>query len=107
MADLQQLRVRHNQHIHTHVSSYRRYEQLRRKLLNGDPLDAGEATGDTVANMLKEIEDTGSMANPYCVSAEEVQHRMAQVRQYMAQVTTDIETVWTKSSTEAEKMPSM
>jgi hypothetical protein len=41
VADLQHLKIRHNQHIHKHVSSYRKFEQLRRKLLNGEPLNAG------------------------------------------------------------------
>jgi hypothetical protein len=28
----------------------------------------GEATGDAVAKMLKEIEETNSLKNPYCLS---------------------------------------
>jgi hypothetical protein len=35
MADLQQLKVRHNEHINKHMNNYRKYEQLRLKLLNG------------------------------------------------------------------------
>jgi hypothetical protein len=33
----------------------------------------GEATGDAVAKMLKEIEETNSLKNPYCLSGTEVQ----------------------------------
>jgi hypothetical protein len=98
IADLQQLKVRHNAHIDQHVSSYRKFEQLRRKLLDGESLNAGEATGDTVAKMLKEIEETGNLANPYCLSGAEVEQRMADVRQQMIDIKTSIETVWTKSS---------
>jgi hypothetical protein len=77
IADLQQLKVRHNEHIDKHMNSYRKYEQLRRKLLSGNTLNTGEATGDPVANMLKEIEETGNIANPYCISGAEVEQRMA------------------------------
>jgi hypothetical protein len=41
IVDLQQLKVRHNEHIDKHINSYRKFEQLRRKLLNGEPLNAG------------------------------------------------------------------
>jgi hypothetical protein len=77
VADLQQLKVKHNEHIDKHMNSYRKYEQLRRKLLSGNTLNTGEATGDPVANMLKEIEETGNIANPYCISGAEVEQRMA------------------------------
>jgi hypothetical protein len=89
--------VRHNQHIDQHVSSYRKFEQLRRKLLNGEPLSAGEATGDTVAKMLKEIEETDNLANPYCLLGAEVEQQMSQIRQQILQIKTSIEIVWTKS----------
>jgi hypothetical protein len=97
IADLQQLKVRHNEYIDQHVSSYRKFEQLRRKLLSGEPLNAGEATGDTVAKMLKEMEETGNLANPYCLSGAEVEQQMAQIRQQMTHIKTSIQTVWTKS----------
>jgi hypothetical protein len=73
IVDMQQLKVRHNEHIDKHVNSYRDYEQLRQKLLIGDPLNISEATGDAVAKMLKEIEETGSLGNPYCLPSAEVQ----------------------------------
>jgi hypothetical protein len=73
IADLQQLRVKHNEYIDKHVSSHRKFEQLRRKLLSGESLNAGEATGDAVAKMLKEIEETDSLRSPYCVSGVEVE----------------------------------
>jgi hypothetical protein len=65
IVDMQQLKVRHKQLIGKHVSSYRKFEQLRQKLLNGETLNTGEATGDTVAAMLKEIEDVSNLTNPY------------------------------------------
>jgi hypothetical protein len=73
VGDLQQLKVRHNEHIVEHMSSYQKFEQLRRKLLSGEPMNAGEATGDAVANMLKEIKETSSLTNPYCLSGVEVE----------------------------------
>jgi hypothetical protein len=95
IGDLQQLKVRHNEHIVEHVSSYQKFEQLHRKLLSGEPLNAGEATGDAVANMLKEIKEMSSLANPYCLSGAEVEQRMVEVRQSMADIRKNIETVWT------------
>jgi hypothetical protein len=90
VVDLQQLKVRHNEHIDKHVTSYRKFEQLRRKLLKGEPLNAGEATGDTVAKMLKEIEETCNLANPYYLSCEEVEQRMAQIRKRMTEIEMNI-----------------
>jgi hypothetical protein len=107
IVDLQQLKMRHNEHIDKHVSSYRKFEQLRRKRLNGELLNAGEATGDTVAKMLKEIEETGNLANPYCLSGEKVEQRMAEIRKRMTEIQMNIETVWTKSPIEAVKMLSV
>jgi hypothetical protein len=71
--DLQQLKVKHNEYFNRYMSSYRKFEQLRRKLLSGEPMNAGEATGDAVAKMLKEIEETDSQKNPYCLSGTEVE----------------------------------
>jgi hypothetical protein len=53
ITDMQQLKVRHKEHIDRHVSSYQKFEQLRRKLLSGESLNVDEATGDTLARMLK------------------------------------------------------
>jgi hypothetical protein len=100
IVDLQQLKMRLMQHIETHVSSYQKFEQLRRRLLNEEPLNAGEATGDIVAKMLKEMEDTGNLANPYCLSGAEVEQCMAEISQHMTQIKTNIEAVWTKSPIE-------
>jgi hypothetical protein len=104
MADLRQLRVRHNEHVDKHVSSHRKFEQLRLKLLNGEPLNTGEATGDAVAKMLKEIEEGSSLGNPYSLPSAEVEQRMAEMRQRMADIRMNIKTLWTKPSvTEVEK----
>jgi hypothetical protein len=65
--------VRHDEYIDKHVSSYRKFEQLLWKLLNGESLNTGEATGDAVAKMLKEIEDADSIKNPYCLPGIEVE----------------------------------
>jgi hypothetical protein len=70
-------------------------------------MNAAEATGDTVAKMLKEIEETGNLTNPYCLSGEEVEQRMAEVRQRMTEVKMNIETVWIKSPIEAVNMLSL
>jgi hypothetical protein len=35
IANLQQLKVRHHEHIEKHLSSHRKFERLRQKLLNG------------------------------------------------------------------------
>jgi hypothetical protein len=49
--------------------SHQKFEQLRLKLLNGEPMGAGDATDDAVTKMLKEIEDGGSLKNPHCLSS--------------------------------------
>jgi hypothetical protein len=80
IVDMQQLKVRHNEYIGKHVSRYRKFEQLRQKLVNGESLNAGEATGDAVAMMLREIKETSSLENPYCLSSAEVEKSMAEFR---------------------------
>jgi hypothetical protein len=107
IADLQQLRVRHTEHIDKHVSSYRKFEQLRRKLLNGESLNAGEATGDAVAQMLKEIEEGSNLGNPYYLPGAEVEQNMAEMRQRMADIIMNIETLWTKSPITEVQKPSI
>jgi hypothetical protein len=72
--DLQQLKLKHNEYIDKYVSSYRKCEQLRRKLVSGGSLNAGEATGDAVAKMLNEIDETDSLQNPYCLSGIEMEY---------------------------------
>jgi hypothetical protein len=90
ISDLQQLEVRHNEHIEKHMNSHRTFEQLRRKLVDGEPLNVGEATGDSVARMLREIEEIHNIENPYCVLAAEVEQKIAEFRQHMADIKTSI-----------------
>jgi hypothetical protein len=63
--------------------SHRKYEQLRRKLVSGEPLNEGEVTGDTMSKMLKEIEEVGYIANPYCLPSTKVQLCMEEHRKHM------------------------
>jgi hypothetical protein len=94
ITDLQQLEIRHNQHIEKHLNSYRRFDQLRKKLIYGEPLNAGEATGDLVAKMLKEIEETENLEDPYCMPAVEVEEHIVKFRQQMADIKNNIEAMW-------------
>jgi hypothetical protein len=87
------------------MSSYRKFEQLRQKLLNGEPANAGEVTGDTMAKMLKEIEEGSSMGNPYCLSGAEVEQRVEDMRERMANIKMSIETLWTNSSIKVVEKP--
>jgi hypothetical protein len=43
-------------------------------------LNTSEATGDTVAKMLNEIEDTGNIKNPYSMPRIEVEKSMANLK---------------------------
>jgi hypothetical protein len=76
------------------VSSFRKFDKLRRKLLSGEHLNTGEATGDEVANMLKEIEETCNLGNPYCVATTEVEQRMTELKERMAGIRMIIEAMW-------------
>jgi hypothetical protein len=57
----------------------------------------GEATGDAVAKMLKEIKETSNIGNPYCVPGREVEQSIAELRQRMADMKTSIEILWKPS----------
>jgi hypothetical protein len=43
-------------------------------------LNIGEATGDLVAKMLREIEDISNLENPYCLSAAEMEEYITELR---------------------------
>jgi hypothetical protein len=43
-------------------------------------LNTGEATGDTMAKMLKEMEETSNLENPYCLASKDVKKHTAQFR---------------------------
>jgi hypothetical protein len=45
---------------------------LRQKLLNGEPLNTSEVTGNAVAKMLREIEEMSNIGNPYCLPSVDV-----------------------------------
>jgi hypothetical protein len=49
-----------------------KFEQLRLKLLNGEPVNVSEVTGDAMAKMLKEIEETETLGNPYYLPEAEM-----------------------------------
>jgi hypothetical protein len=76
------------------MNSHRRFEQLRQKLINRVPLSAGEATGDSVAKMLREIEEMANLKNPYCLPAAEVEQAIAELRRRIKDIKTRIETMW-------------
>jgi hypothetical protein len=78
------------------MHSYRKHEPLRQKLLRGEPLNAGEATGDTVSKMLKEIDEADSIANPYCLASTEVQQCISELRERMPKITERIQRMWTE-----------
>jgi hypothetical protein len=96
--ELRQLKERHKQYINKHVCSYRVYETLRQKLLNAESLNAGEATGDAMAKMLKEIEQPTAIGNPYCLPVPEAEKHMAEVKQSIADIKMNIETIWKPSN---------
>jgi hypothetical protein len=60
-------------------------------------MNAGKATGDAVAQILKEIEEGSNLGNLYCLSGTEVEQNMTEMRQRMADIRMNIETLWTKS----------
>jgi hypothetical protein len=55
IVDLQQLKVRHNEHINKRMSSHQKFEQLRQKLVNEELQNEAEATGDSVVKMLRRV----------------------------------------------------
>jgi hypothetical protein len=76
------------------MRSHRPFEQLRRNLVNGDPLNVHEATGDSVAKMLREINEAANLKNPYYLPAAQVEQLIAEHRQYIADIKTSIKAIW-------------
>jgi hypothetical protein len=76
--------------------NHQKYEQLRQKLVNAEPLNEGEVTGHSVSEMLKEIEEVSNIGNPYCLPSTQVQQYMDQHRQQVAHITTNIRKMWTE-----------
>jgi hypothetical protein len=76
------------------VRKYSKYDKLRQKLLSGEPLNADEATGDTVSRMLKEIDGMNNINNPYNLSCTEVQHSIEKLTEHMGEIRRNLERMW-------------
>jgi hypothetical protein len=55
--------------------------------------------------MLNEIEETRSLANPYCLSGAEMDQSMADFRQRMDDINKSIELLWAKLKAKGVKVP--
>jgi hypothetical protein len=58
---------------------------------------AGEATGDAVTKMLKEIKEMDGIQNSYCLPATELEQHIVQLIQHMKDIKKNIETMWKSS----------
>jgi hypothetical protein len=53
-----------------------------------------ETTGDSISKMLREIEETGNLENPYCIPAAKVEQLIVEFRQQMTDIKNNIEAMW-------------
>jgi hypothetical protein len=65
---ISQLKKRHSEHIRKHADDFTKHTVLKEKLLQREPLQITEATGDCFHQLLSEVEGQRVMPNPYRLS---------------------------------------
>ena len=99
IAELQGLKKAHNEHVVSHTQGGLKHSVLRRKLLNREPLELREATGDAVASMLQELKEVEITSNLYQRSPEEVEKCITSSRQRFQEITAELQALWKVGST--------
>ena len=94
IAELQGLKKAHNEHVVSHTQGGLKHSVLRRKLLNREPLELREATGDAVASMLQELKEVEITSNLYQRSPEEVEKCITSSRQRFQEITAELQALW-------------
>lgn len=75
------------------MGSFRKQGNLRIKLLNREPLDRS-ATGQSIAEMLKEAKDVNHVHNPYLFSMVEIETRLMVVGLLLEDTGDSLEDLW-------------
>jgi hypothetical protein len=83
--------------MENHLNSYQKFEQLRQKLINGETLNAAEATGDTIAKMLREVTQMDSLEESYCLPTTQLEQHIIRLTQRMKDIKASIEAMWKSS----------
>lgn len=75
------------------MGSFRKQGNLRIKLLNREPLDRS-ATGQSIAEMLKEAKDVNNVDNPYLFSMVEIETRLMAVGLLLEDTRNSLKDLW-------------
>jgi hypothetical protein len=92
--EVAQLRKRHSEHVRRHVDSFTKHAVLRQKLLQREPLQTTEATGDWFSQLLTEVEGLRVMPSPYRLSLQQLEKQVVSVRERFGTIVADIESAW-------------
>jgi hypothetical protein len=95
-AEVAQLKKRHIEHVRRHVSGFTKHAVLKQKLLQGEPLQATEATGDCFNQLLTEVkvDELCVMSSPYQLSLQQFGKQVASLGEQLAAIVAKIESTW-------------
>jgi ribosome-associated translation inhibitor RaiA len=92
--EVAQLKNKHNEHVRIHVDGFTKHAGLKHKLLQREPLQMTEATGDCFSQLLTEVEGLRVMPSPYRLSLQQLEKQIVSVRERLGTIVADIESVW-------------
>jgi hypothetical protein len=93
-AEVAQLKTRHSEHVRRHVDSFIKHTVLKHKLLQREPLQMTEATGDCFHQLLTEVDGLRVMPSPYRLSLQQFAKQVASVGERLGTIVADIQSVW-------------
>jgi hypothetical protein len=79
--EVAQLKKKHSEHVRRHVDSFTKHAVLKQKLLQREPLETTEATGDCFHQLLTEVESMNVMPSPYRLSLQQFAKQVTSVRE--------------------------
>jgi hypothetical protein len=92
--DVAGLKKRHSDHVRRHVDGFTKHAVLKQKLLQREPLQTTEATGDCFSQLLSEVQNLRVMTSPYRLTLQQFEKQIASVRERFRTIITEIEGAW-------------
>ena len=94
--ELEELKLKHQEHVRQHLLKHFKSDGLRAKLLNGERLTAQESTGNAFWVMLQELGKTSKVESPYVANKEQVEKIFASAKESLGKLSYGIRGIWEK-----------
>lgn len=92
--DLKALKKRHRDHVHKLTENHQPFAALAQKVINGEPLELSEATGNSFAKMLDSANEQPGTESPYRVESEQLHAELLNVIEKVNALLTRVELFW-------------